>query len=88
MEGENLGPILEKELRIVQMLVDTAVDARVLNIITLEIKITDAGPTQEAVAILVAAKALLGHLASKVYISCTAMCADKNYPNVFKFKCF
>ena len=70
MEWENLFPFLEKELRIVQILADSAKVAQVLNTITLDRKIISAPPTQEAAAIFGArAKSRVGHLASKVFIS-------------------
>ena len=52
-----------------QMLVEIAVVAQVLNTITLETRIICAPPTQEASAIFRAFKYLLGHLASKVHVS-------------------
>ena len=59
------GPILDKALRIVEMLVGTAVAALVLNTITVETKGISAVPTQEATAVLKqAVNNLLGHLAS------------------------
>ena len=59
------GPILDKALKIVEMLVGTAVAALVLNTITVETKGISAVPTQEATAVLIqTVKHLLGHLAS------------------------
>ena len=67
---QKYSPLLEKALRIVEILVWTAVVAQVLNTITLDKKIISAPPTQEAAAIFGArAKSRVGHLASKVYIS-------------------
>ena len=50
--------------------VDSAMDVQVLNTIAMEATIMDAAHTQEATAIFnLNVKALLGHHASKVYIS-------------------
>ena len=51
--------------------VDSAMDVQVLNTIMMEAKIISAAHTQEATAILkLKFKVLLGHRASKVYITC------------------
>ena len=50
--------------------VDSAMDVQVLNTIAMEATIMDAAHTQEATAIFnLNVKALLGHHASKVYVS-------------------
>ena len=63
------GPILDKALKIVEMLVGTAVAALVLNTITVETKGISAVPTQvtHLHSNSQTVKHLLGHLAPKVY---------------------